>query len=270
MMEHMVIVGGGQAGGQATETLRRKGHRGPITLVGDEAMLPYQRPPLSKKFLAGSLERDRLLIRHAEHYAEHAVDFRLGFAAVSIDRARQRLEIADGSHVDYDRLLLATGSSPRLMNAPGVELAGVHYLRSVSDVERLRMELEPGRRGVIVGGGYIGLEVAATCRELGLDITVLDAADRLMSRVVSPWVSQFYADEHAKHGVRIHCGACVTAFVAEAAPEHAGSARVAAVHLADGSEVPADFVLVAIGVTPNDALARASGLDCDNGILVVP
>ena len=268
MMEHMVIVGGGQAGGQATETLRRRGHRGPITLVGDEAMLPYQRPPLSKKFLAGSLERDRLLIRHAGHYAEHAIDFRLGFAAVSIDRARQRLEIADGSHVDYDRLLLATGSSPRLMTAPGVELAGIHYLRNVADVDRLRRELEPGRRGVIVGGGYIGLEVAATCRELGLEITVLDAADRVMSRVVSPWLSQFYAAEHEKHGVRIHCGARVSGFVPQAAPTHAGTTRVAAVRLEDGTEVPADFVLVAIGVAPNDALARVAGLDCDNGVLV--
>ena len=143
---------------------------GPITLVGDEALLPYQRPPLSKKFLAGTLDRDRLLIRHAAHYADHAVDLRLGFAAVSIDRARRRVEIADGSAVEYDQLLLATGSHPRRLPLPGAELAGVHYLRSVADVDRLRAELAPGRRAVIVGGGYIGLEVAATCREAGLDV----------------------------------------------------------------------------------------------------
>src|SRR5690349_10315872 len=146
MLKHMVIVGGGQAGGQAVETLRRRGHLGPITLVGDEALLPYQRPPLSKKFLAGTLERDRLLIRHGEYYAEHAIETRLGYAAVSIDCARRRVEIADGSHVDYDRLLLATGSSARRISVPGAELAGVYYLRSFADVERLRLELEPGRR----------------------------------------------------------------------------------------------------------------------------
>jgi 3-phenylpropionate/trans-cinnamate dioxygenase ferredoxin reductase component len=268
MLEHMVIVGGGQAGGQAVETLRRRGHLGPITLVGDESLLPYQRPPLSKKFLAGALERDRLLIRHAEHYAEHAVDTRLGYAAVSIDRAAHRVEIVDGSHVDYDRLLLATGSSARRLTVPGAELAGVYYLRSFADVERLRPELEPGRRCVIVGGGYIGLEVAATCRERQVEAVVLDAADRVMSRVVAPEVSQFYESEHARHGVRIRCNARVSAFIADPAARHAGTARVSAVQLADGEQVPADFVLVAVGVTPNDALARAAGLDCDNGILV--
>ncbi len=267
-MEHMVIVGGGQTGGQAVETLRRRGYRGPVTLIGDESLLPYQRPPLSKKFLAGTLERDRLLIRHADYYAEHSIDLRLGFAATRIDRERQRVELADGTHVDYDRLLLATGSSARLIRVPGAELAGVYYLRSVADVERLRPELVAGRRCVIVGGGYIGLEAAATCRELGVDVTVLDAADRVMSRVVSPWVSRFYEAEHARHGVRILCDAKVSAFVPEPAPRHAGTARVAAVRLGNDSEVPADFVLVAVGVAPNDALARDAGLACDNGVLV--
>jgi 3-phenylpropionate/trans-cinnamate dioxygenase ferredoxin reductase subunit len=267
-MEHMVIIGAGQAGAQAIETLRRRGHRGPITLIGDESLLPYQRPPLSKKFLAGTLERDRLLIRHLDHYAEHGVDVRLGYSAVRIDRAARRVEIADGSHVDYERLLLATGSRARLFPVPGAELAGVHYLRSFSDVEKLRAELVAGRRGVIVGGGYIGLEAASTCRELQVSVTVLDAAERVMSRVVSPWVSQFYETEHARRGVDIRCGARVTAFVPEAAPKSAGTARVAAVQLADGTEVPADFVLVAIGVVPNEELARDAGLACDNGILV--
>jgi 3-phenylpropionate/trans-cinnamate dioxygenase ferredoxin reductase subunit len=269
-MEHMVIVGGGQAGGQAVETLRRRGHHGPVTLIGEEAMLPYQRPPLSKKFLAGTLERDRLLLRHAGHYAEHAIDMRLGFAAVSIDRARQRVEMTDGSHAEYDRLLLATGSAARLIPVPGAELAGVHYLRTVADVERLRLELAPGRRCVIVGGGYIGLEAAATCRELEIEVTVLDAADRVMSRVVAPEMSRFYEAEHARHGVAIHLGAVVESFQPDpvAAALHPGTARVAAVRLADGRELPADFVLVAIGVTPNDSLARAAGLSCDRGILV--
>ena len=269
-MEHMVIVGGGQAGGQAVETLRRRGHHGPVTLIGDEALLPYQRPPLSKKFLAGTLERDRLLIRHAAHYAEHAVDMRLGFAAVSIDRARQRVELADGSHAEYDRLLLTTGSLARLIPVPGAELAGVHYLRTFADVERLRGELAPGRRCVIVGGGYIGLEAAATCRELQVEVAVIDAADRVMSRVVAPEMSRFYESEHARQGVVIQLGAAVDCFLPDsvAAASNPGTARVAAVRLRDGRELPADFVLVAIGVAPNDALARASGLACDRGILV--
>jgi 3-phenylpropionate/trans-cinnamate dioxygenase ferredoxin reductase subunit len=263
LAETMVIVGAGQAAAQAVETLRKRGHTGSITLVGDESLLPYQRPPLSKKFLAGTFERDRLLIRHAAHYLEHAVDCRLGFAAVTIDRSRRRVELADGSAVEYDRLLLATGSHPRLLALPGAELAGVHYLRSVADVDRLRPELNPKRRAVIIGGGYIGLEVASTCREAGLDVTVLEAADRVMNRVVAPVVSQFYEAEHARHGVQVRCGASVTRLVP--GRETAG---VAAVRLSDGSELPADFVLVAIGVVPTDALARGAGLECDNGIIV--
>ncbi|HTU64619.1 MAG TPA: FAD-dependent oxidoreductase [Steroidobacteraceae bacterium] len=273
--QRVVIIGGGQAAAQASETLRKKGHTGPITLIGDESLLPYQRPPLSKKYLAGTFDRDRLPFRHAAHYEEHAIDVRLGFAAVRIDRERRRVEIADGSAVDYDALLIATGSRPRALPLPGAELAGVFSLRSVADVDRLRAELVPGRRGVIVGGGYIGLEVAATCREAGVEVTVLEAAERLMARVAAPAVSAFYAAEHARHGVDVRCGARIHSLVgADAAAgtraAHAaavGAQRVAAVRLG-GSDVPADFVLVAIGVEPVDALARDAGLDCDGGIVV--
>jgi 3-phenylpropionate/trans-cinnamate dioxygenase ferredoxin reductase subunit len=276
LRQSVVIIGGGQAAAQACEVLRKRGHSGPITVVGDEAMLPYQRPPLSKKYLAGSLDRDRLPFRHAAHYAEHAIDVRTGFAAVNIDLARRRVEIADGSSVTYDALLLATGSRPRLLPLPGAELAGVHTLRSVADVDRLRGELAAGRRGVIIGGGYIGLEVAATCRELGVEVTVLEAADRVMARVAAPVVSAFYAAEHARHGVKIRCGVRLHSLVgADATPgtpaEHAvavGKQRVAAVRLSDGTDVTADFVLAAIGVEPADALARAAGLECDFGIVV--
>jgi 3-phenylpropionate/trans-cinnamate dioxygenase ferredoxin reductase component len=274
--QRIVIVGAGQAAAQAVETLRKRGHTGSITLIGDEALLPYQRPPLSKKFLAGLLERDRLLIRHAPHYADHGVTLRLGFAAIHVDRPRRRVEIADGSAVEYDQLLLATGSHPRRLPLPGGELAGIHYLRSVADVDRLRVELARGRQAVIVGGGYIGLEVAATCREAGLDVTVLEGASRVMSRVVSPVVSEFYEAEHARHGVRILRDARLHSFVgADAMPgssaEHraaVGKQRVAAVRLAQAADVPADFVVVAVGVMPSDSLARDAGLDCDNGIVV--
>jgi len=263
----IAIVGAGQAAAQAVETLRKRGHTGQITIIGEEALLPYQRPPLSKKYLAGTLDRDRLLIRHAAHYADHGVDVRLGFAAVRIDRARRRVEIADGSAVEYDALLLATGSHPRLLPLPGAELAGVHYLRSVADADRLRTELAPGRRAVIVGGGYIGLEVAATCREAGLEVTVLEAADRVMSRVVSPEVSRFYEAEHARHGVDVRCHVRLHSLVG-ADDAAVGKQRVGAVRLTDGSEIPADFVLVAIGVAPTEALALDAGITCDNGIVI--
>ena len=265
MQDPIVIIGAGQAAAQAVETLRKRGHSGPLTVVGDEDLLPYQRPPLSKKFLAGAMERDRLLLRHAAHYQEHAVELRLGFAAVSIDREKQRVHIADGSHLDYGGLLIATGSRPRLLPAPGAELAGVHYLRTVADVDRLRPEVLAGRRAVVIGGGYIGLEVAATCREAGLEVTVIEATDRLMGRVVSVPVSRFYAAEHEKHGVELLFNARVQELIGDG---NGGRQRVRAVRLADGREIAADFVLVGIGVAPADALARAAGLDCDDGIVV--
>jgi len=278
----IAIVGAGQAAAQAAETLSKRGYAGAITLIGDEELLPYQRPPLSKKYLAGTFERDRLLFRHAAHYAEHGVELRLGTSAVRIDRARRSIELGDGSTVEYDRLLLATGSRPRPLPLPGAGLAGVHYLRSVADVDRLRAEVGVGRRAVIIGGGYIGLEVAATCREAGVVITVLESAARVMARVVAPAVSQFYEAEHARHGVDIRCGAQLHSLVPgreTGITSHAedpqvipvsrpGTQRVAAVRLADGTEIPADFVLAAVGVEPVDALAREAGLDCDNGIVV--
>lgn len=262
MNEAIVIVGAGQAAAQAVETLRKRGATGRITMIGDEALLPYQRPPLSKKYLAGTFERDRLLIRHADHYAEHAVDMRSGVAAVSIDRAQRRVALADGSSLEYGRLLIATGSRPRLLPLPGADLPGVHYLRNVADVDRLRAELRPGRRTVIIGGGYIGLEVAATCREAGVAVTVLEVADRLMARVAAPVVSGFYEAEHVRHGVDVRCGVRLKELVARS------DGRVKAVRLADGTDVAADFVLVGIGVEPVDALAREAGLECDGGIVV--
>jgi len=275
MIEPIVIVGAGQAAAQAVEVLRKRGHLGPISMVGDENLLPYQRPPLSKKYLAGAMERDRLLLRHAAHYEEHGVDLRLGFPAVRIDRKAHQVHVADGSHLEYARLLIATGSRPRRLAVPGSELAGVYYLRTAADVDLLRRELRPGRRAVVVGGGYIGLEVAGTCREAGLDVTVLEAADRVMSRVVAPVVSQFYEAEHARHGVTILCNARVAALVAgghsrESDSPHSspGTERVVGVRLTDGRELAADFVLLAVGVEPEDSLARDAGLPCDDGILV--
>jgi len=266
MLEPIVIVGAGQAGAQAAEILRKRGHRAPIVIIGDENLLPYQRPPLSKKYLAGAMERDRLLLRHSAHYSDNGIEFRLGFPVVRIDRTAKQVDLADGSQVHYSRLLLATGSRPRLLPVPGAELAGVHYLRTAADVDSLRREFHPGRRAVIIGGGYIGLEVAGTCRDVGLEVTVVEAADRVMSRVVAPVVSNFYEAEHARHGVKILFGTRVAELVADGSSS--GTERVVAVKLADGRELACDFVLVAVGVEPVDSLARDAGLPCDDGILV--
>jgi 3-phenylpropionate/trans-cinnamate dioxygenase ferredoxin reductase subunit len=260
MLQQIVIVGAGQTAIQAIDTLRRKGFSGGITLIGEEPWLPYQRPPLSKKFLAGAMERDRLLIRPATFYSEHGVVTHLGRRAERLDRQSRTLWLDDGTSVLYDRLLLATGSRPRQMNVPGAHLPGVHLLRNIADVERIRSDLARNARFVIVGAGYIGLEVAATAREMGLEVTVLEQAERVMSRVTCPAVSSFYLDEHNGRGVRIHCGAQVQSFE--------GDSRVREVVCDDGTAYPADVVLVGIGVSAQDELAREAGLECGIGIEV--
>jgi 3-phenylpropionate/trans-cinnamate dioxygenase ferredoxin reductase component len=262
MLERVVIIGAGQAAAQAIDTLRKKGYVGSITLVGDEQEWPYQRPPLSKKYLAGALERDRLGIRPAHFYAERGIEARLGRRAVEIDRTGQRVRLEDGELLAYDALLLATGSRPRQLPAPGAHLEGVYLLRTARDADRLRSELRASRRLVVVGGGYIGLEVAATARELGVNVTVLEAANRLMNRVVSEPVSAFFEAEHSRRGVRIVCNACVRAF------SGLESGRVDGVVTEDGTLHPADLVLVGIGVIPAEELAAAAGIECSNGILV--
>jgi 3-phenylpropionate/trans-cinnamate dioxygenase ferredoxin reductase subunit len=211
MYERIVIVGGGQAAVQAVDTLRRRGFSGQLTLVGDEPLPPYQRPPLSKKYLGGSLERERLLIRPAAFFAGHAVATHFGHRVTDIARRERHVRLDDGLALPYDALLLATGSRPRRLLAPGSELAGVHYLRTIADADRIRAECAAGGRLVIIGGGYIGLEVAATARERGMEVTVLEMAARVMSRVTSPEVSSFYEAEHARHGVRIRCRESVRA-----------------------------------------------------------
>jgi 3-phenylpropionate/trans-cinnamate dioxygenase ferredoxin reductase component len=262
MPNQIVIVGAGQAAAQAVDVLRRKGHAGSLVVVGDEDALPYQRPPLSKKYLSGAMARDRLPIRHQAFYDEHRVELRLGRRATSLDRQARRLLLDDGSELAYDALLLATGSTPRRVATPGSALDGIHYLRTMADADRLRDAARPGARVVVVGGGYIGLEVAATCRELGVDVTVLEMADRVMNRVVCEPVSRYYEAEHRKHGVQIVLGARMLDFVGDA------RGRVAGVRCADGREYPADFAVVGVGVLADDALARAAGLHCDNGVAV--
>jgi 3-phenylpropionate/trans-cinnamate dioxygenase ferredoxin reductase component len=259
----IVIVGAGQAAVQAIDTLRRKGFTGSIALVGEELSWPYQRPPLSKKYLAGALDAQRLLIRPPHFYAEHAVEAQLGRRVAEIERGAQRIRLDDGALIAYDELLLATGSRPRVLSVPGAQLRGVHVLRTVADVEGIRSELLGARRLVVVGGGYIGLEVAATCRELGLETTVLEMADRAMNRVTCAEVSAFFQAEHARHGVSILCNMRVRAIAGDES-----SGRVRAVVCDDGTEHSADLVIVGVGVAPAAELASAAGLQCANGIMV--
>jgi 3-phenylpropionate/trans-cinnamate dioxygenase ferredoxin reductase subunit len=259
MSQTVVIVGAGHAAVQAVDTLRRDGHAGPIVLVGDEPWLPYNRPPLSKKYLAGELDRERLLLRSAQYYQQHRVETRLGARVTAIDRASQRLRLGDGSELTYDKLLLCVGSKPRRLEVPGHELAGIHSLRTIADVDAIRADLAGARRLVVVGGGYIGLEAAACARQLGIEATVLEMADRPMARVVAPQVSAFYTRRHEREGVRIVCNASVSGFL--------GEGRVAAVRCGE-REFPADVVIVGVGILPDVTLAAAAGLRCDNGVWV--
>ena len=262
MYQQIVIAGGGQAAAQTVDTLRRRGFAGKLLVVGEEPWLPYQRPPLSKKYLAGALERERLLIRPAHFYAEHGVEVLTGRRVAEILRREQRVRLDDGALIAYDALVLATGSRPRPLPVAGAELAGVHSLRTVADADRIRAECTPGKRLVIIGGGYIGLEVAASARELGLDVTVLEMADRVMNRVTCGALSSFYQSEHARHGVCILSDEKVRALAGDA---HTG--RVRAVLTENGAEHPADVVVVGVGVVPADELAATAGLSCDNGIV---
>lgn len=258
-MERIVIIGAGQAGAQAVASLRADGFTGPITMVGDEPYLPYQRPPLSKAYLQGKLERERLFLKPEAFYTEAHCELILGNAAQSIDRAAKEVVLADGRKLPYDKLLLATGSRVRRINIPGADLPGIHYLRGIADVDRLRPAFQPGAKLVVVGGGYIGLEVAAVARKADLDVTVIEALDRVMARAVSPRISAFYQDVHTQAGVHFHMGTSVKAFE--------GAGKLEAVR-ADGKLYPADIALVGIGIMPNMELAKEAGLACDDGIVV--
>jgi 3-phenylpropionate/trans-cinnamate dioxygenase ferredoxin reductase subunit len=260
MISTILILGGGQAGAQAVDSLRREGFAGRLVLIGDEPYLPYQRPPLSKQYLAGDLAADRLPFRHQAFYDQHRVELRLGRRAAHIDAAARRVSLSDGETLAYDRLMLCTGARSRLLTCPGAELSGVHYLRGIADVEGMRPALKTGARVVIIGGGYIGLETAATARKLGCTVTVLEMADRVMNRVVASSVSEYFAYEHRTHGVKLICNTRVVRLE--------GAGRVERVVCADGSSFEADLLVVGVGALPNSELAAEAGLACENGITV--
>jgi 3-phenylpropionate/trans-cinnamate dioxygenase ferredoxin reductase subunit len=260
MTSTIVIVGAGQAGAQAVDTLRREGFSGRLVLIGDEPELPYQRPPLSKKYLAGEMTADRLPFRHRSFYDEHRVELKLGVRAQSLDPKGRRVALAGGEELAYDRLLLCLGAESRRLACPGAELSGLHYLRGIADVAAIQPGMQPGARVVIIGGGYIGLETAATCRKLGCEVTVLEMADRVLNRVAAPAVSQFFAQEHRAHGVNLICDARVVGLE--------GRGRVQRVVCADGNHHQADLLIVGVGCIASTRLASDAGLACDNGILV--
>ncbi len=260
MNETVVIAGAGHAAGQLVVSLRQNKYAGRIVLVGDEPYLPYQRPPLSKKFLAGAMDADRLLVKPAGFYEETGVELRLDTSIAAIDRNKKCLRSSDDDEIPYDKLVLGLGSRARKLPVEGAKLQGVHYLRSIADVAGIREDFQSGRRLVVIGAGYIGLEVAAVAQQAGLVVTVIEMADRVMSRVVSPEISDFYQIEHTNQGVRFRLSTSVSALK--------GKKRVKSVTTSDDEEIPADLVVIGVGILPNTELATAAGLDVENGIVV--
>lgn len=260
MTNKVVIAGAGHAAGQAVVTLRQEKFSGQIVLVGDEPYLPYQRPPLSKNFLAGELPAERLYLKPASFYDDPGIALRLNTKITAIDPGGKSLAISNGDNIHYDRLILSLGARARPLPIDGADLQHVHYLRTITDVEAIRAELDVGRRLVVIGAGYIGLEVAAVARQQGLDVTVVEMADRVMSRVVSPEISDFYQIEHTNHGVKLRLSTGVKAL-------H-GKKRVRQAELDNGDIIPADFVVIGVGILPNTELAEQAGLAVDDGIVV--
>lgn len=259
--QRVVILGAGHAGGSAAATLRQLGHAGPITLIGEETTPPYQRPPLSKAYLKGEIDRERLLLKPISFYASHDIELRLGTAATGIDCSTRQVQLTDGSTLGYDRLIIATGATPRRLTVPGAELGGVQVLRGLADVEALKPQFRTGARLVVIGAGYIGLEASAIARQMGLQVTVLEAAPRVLARVAGKPLSDFYAQKHRAQGVRIYLDAQIVRL-------HGEAGRVSGVELTSGEVIAADIVLVGIGVTPHSLLAKSAGIHCPNGILV--
>ncbi len=274
MTHHVVIVGAGHAGGSVAALLRQYGWKGPITLLGNEPVPPYQRPPLSKAWLKREADAASLALRPAAFYPNNAITLRLATPATAIDPEHRSVTLGSGERLGYDHLILATGARPRMLTIPGHDLAGVLALRSLADADRLQAALTPGSRLAVIGGGYIGLEVAASARALGVAVTVVEREARVLARVASQPLSEFFTRVHAANDVRILCDAGIVAI--EGAARRGAGARmadstaefVAGVRLADGTALPCDTGLIGVGAAPDDSLARAAGLACDDGVVV--
>ena len=260
--EGIVVVGAGQAAASLVAKLRGLGCDAAITLIGEEPVPPYQRPPLSKAYLLGEMEQERLFLRPAAWYRDMNITLRLGMRAVAIDPGQKQLRLQDGTSLSFGALVLATGSTAnRLPAALGGDLRGVHVVRDLADVDHMAPAFKPGRRVVIIGGGYIGLEAAAVAAKRGLDVCVVEQSARILQRVAAPQTSDFFRALHRGHGVRVIEGVGVHK-ISEC------DGQVSDVQLADGRVLPADFVIVGVGIKPATALAEAAGLAVENGILV--
>jgi 3-phenylpropionate/trans-cinnamate dioxygenase ferredoxin reductase subunit len=256
-----VIVGASLAGAKAAEAMREHGFEGRIVLVGDERERPYERPPLSKGFLKGDEAKDKVYVHPERWYADHDVELRLAVTVTGLHRTRKEIELAGGERVGYDRLLLVTGSSPRKLTVPGAELAGVHYLRRLGDSERLREVFGRGGALVVVGGGWIGLEVAAAARHHGVEVTLIEPQPAPLHAALGREVGEIFAALHRRHGVDVRTGSGVTTI-------EGADGKVTGVQTTTGQLVAADAVVVGVGVTPNVRLGEAAGLEVDNGIVV--
>jgi 3-phenylpropionate/trans-cinnamate dioxygenase ferredoxin reductase subunit len=257
-MTHVVVIGAGQAGAALVAKLRNSGFDGKVTLIGEEPVPPYQRPPLSKKYLLGEMELERLYLRPESFYAENGVDLHLNETVQSIDIADKAV-IAGGHRIDYDELVLTTGSVPRrLPPAIGGLLEGVHVVRDLRDVDTMAPEFAEGRHALIVGGGYIGLEAAAVAASRGLRVTLVEMADRILQRVAAPETSDYFREIHTRHGVEIIEGIGLETLL--------GDTRVTGARLSDGREIAVDFVIVGVGITPATTLAEEAGIAIENGI----
>jgi 3-phenylpropionate/trans-cinnamate dioxygenase ferredoxin reductase component len=260
----VVIVGAGYAAGELAIRLRQNGYTAPVTIIGAEPHLPYHRPPLSKAFLAGDVSHDTLPLRPAEMYVKLNIVVRGGVTVTAIDRAAKTITVSTGENVPYGILVLATGGEARRLTCPGADLAGVYTLRTLDDSAAIGAELHPGRRLVIIGGGYIGLEVAAIAVKRGALVTVVEAAPRVLARVAGAELAAFYAEAHGAAGVTIQTGITCQALL----PAADNSERVGAVLLANGTVLPADAVVAGVGLRPHTELAEAAGLKVENGIWV--
>lgn len=256
-----VIVGGGLAAAKAAEGLREQGYGGSLTLVGAERHLPYERPPLSKGYLAGKDARESFDVHNRDWYDDQQVELVLGTAATTIDREAHAVTLADSRQLPYDKLLLATGSRPRTLTLPGSDASGIHTLRNVEDSEAIASAIKAGKRLAVVGGGWIGMEIAANARDSGADVTVLETAELPLLAVLGPELARVFLALHREHGVEFRLGAHVSEITTR-------DSHATGVALADGSRVEADVVIVGVGAVPNVELAAEAGLDVDNGVLV--
>jgi 3-phenylpropionate/trans-cinnamate dioxygenase ferredoxin reductase subunit len=259
--ESVVIIGGGLGGAKAAEALREQGYHGSITLISNEADAPYERPPLSKAYLAGQAPFEDALVHPLPWYGEHDVDLRLSTSATAFDKDAHTVTLNDGTTLSYDKLLLATGATPRVLSVPGADVDNVLYLRRHNDSDAIRARFGAGRRLVIIGAGWIGLEVAAAARGQNTEVAIVEMAELPLLGVLGPEIAQTFADLHADHGVRLCLGAKLVEITVE-------GGRASGVRLTDGTVLPADAVVVGVGVAPDVALADAAGLATDNGVLV--